>query len=156
MNLILYTCKAEKNRVDKSAYLTKIAEYSGSVRGELNLMNPEILINTDLSNLNAANYLYIPDFQRYYFVKDPISVRTGISVVPCHEDVLMSFKGSIKNQYAVVARNQNDYSLYIDDDQFKAYQNLEEGCITFSSGFTTSGFSFVLITAGNTDYVSEQ
>lgn len=153
MKVTFYTSSAEKIRVDKTAYLTEIATVEGTMRDTLDMFNPVITFPLDLESFNTVNYLYISTFDRYYFITDCISLRSTVTEVKCHEDVLMSYRNSIKKQYAIIARNQNNYSLYIDDSQFKAYQNFEEGCITFPAGFSTSNFSYVLMLAGDSDYV---
>lgn len=147
-----YTSTAEKIRVDKTSYLTKVGDFTGTMKGELSLMDPVILVSGDLTAFNTANYVYIAQLDRYYFISDMKAIRQSLVEVTLHQDVLMSYRVGIKKQYAVVARNQSDYSLYIDDSQFKAYQNFEEGCITFPSGFSTSSPSFVLMLAGSGEY----
>lgn len=148
----LYTCTAEKIRVDKSAYLTKVGDFTGTMKGELSLMDPVILVSGSLTAFNTSNYAYIAEFDRYYFIGDPKAIRQSLVEVPLHQDVLMSYRAGIKKQYAVIARNEKDYSLYIDDSQFKAYQNFEEGCITFPSGFSTQSPSYILMLAGSAEY----
>lgn len=148
----LYTSSAEKIRVDKTSYLTKVGDFSGTMKGELSLMDPVILVSGSLSDFNYANYAYISIFDRYYFLGDPKAIRQSLVEVPMHQDVLMSYRVGIKKQYAVIARNETDYSLYIDDSQFKAYQNFEEGCITFPSGFNTQAPSYILMLAGSAEY----
>ena len=65
----------------------------------------------------SANYIYIPDFNRYYFINDITSVRQNLWRLSLHVDVLMSYKKEISNTYAVVGRNQYVFNDYLLDDR---------------------------------------
>ena len=64
----------------------------------------------------SANYAYIPDFNRWYFVTDITSVRQNLWQVAMSVDVLMSYYGDILNLSAFIARNQNLYNPFVVDD----------------------------------------
>lgn len=155
MQITFYRYTGEKNRVNKDPYLTEIATHEGYFKNSASMENPVILMQGSLSsyimeNNNFVNYAYIYSMGRFYFVTDIVSVRNDLTEVHLHVDVLRSFKDSLLANYAIVQRSESNYSLYIDDSQFMAYQNQEEGCVSFPSGFsaTDSGVSYVLIVAG--------
>lgn len=64
----------------------------------------------------TANYAYIPDFNRYYFITDITAVGRNLWMISMSVDVLMSYYGSIINLSAFIARNENDYNPFIVDD----------------------------------------
>lgn len=65
------------------------------------------------------NYAYIPDFNRYYFVVDIVSVRSGLWLFKLKCDVLMSFKDDIYDLECIVARNETTYNLMLSDSKMK-------------------------------------
>lgn len=65
------------------------------------------------------NYAYIPDFNRYYFVTDIVSVRSGLWLFKLKCDVLMSFKDDIYDLECIVARNETTYNLMLSDSKMK-------------------------------------
>lgn len=69
----------------------------------------------------SANYVYIPDFNRYYFINDITSVRQNLWRLTLHVDVLMSYKNEIKNTNAFVSRNQFKYDVMVKDDLLTYY-----------------------------------
>lgn len=63
----------------------------------------------------SCNYMYIPTFNRYYFIDDIISVRNNLWRIVAHVDVLMSFKKEIFNQTVLINRNEFDFDLFLTD-----------------------------------------
>ena len=63
------------------------------------------------------NYVYIPLFNRYYFVDDISSVVYGVWSVSLSVDVLMSYKDTIKTLEAFVDRSQSNYNLKVIDNK---------------------------------------
>lgn len=92
MNLILYNMTCEQIRVDKSGYLTQVAQLTGNLREPSDLINPSITI--EYSGLPGANYAYISGFGRYYFITNITSIATNLWRLDMHEDVLMTFRGN--------------------------------------------------------------
>lgn len=111
IDINLYNNSSESNRVDKSSYLESVGTINGVLRDECNIIDP--VINLELSNPPVFNYIYIPTFNRYYFVKEFDFVRTGLYRLKLHVDVLMSYKDAIKNLECLVTRNEHRYNKYI-------------------------------------------
>lgn len=57
----------------------------------------------------SYNYVYIREFDRYYFVQD-ITYNMGVWLVSCVVDVLGSYKEDILNSYQYVLRSASDYN----------------------------------------------
>lgn len=59
------------------------------------VINPTIALKLDMSfNVSAYNYAYIPDFERYYFVREWTWER-GLWVASLDVDVLATYKAQI-------------------------------------------------------------
>lgn len=145
MNIKLYKNNSENEKIGKS--LVELGTLSGNIREGTSIINPVITTsNSVIEHLQNLNYIYIPDFNRYYFVTDVSTIRNGIWVLSCRVDVLESFKSEILSQKAVISRQEKKWNLYLDDGIFKTYQNPHIICKRFPQGFT--GQSFVLAVAG--------
>lgn len=121
MTIILYNSTAEIDVLNKSSHLTQVATLNGTLRQESDVVNPDILMEFD--NLPTFNYVYIQDFNRYYFVKNIRSFRNKLWVVSLHVDVLMSYRTDILNITCEVDRNEYDYDLLLEDNE-RVMENL--------------------------------
>lgn len=144
-DIVLQKNKSEKNAVDKK--LENITTMTGTLRGECSIIDPVIVAEAKMSDVTRCNYMYIDRFDRYYFVTDITSVRTGVVQFTCHVDVLMSFKKGILKNKAIIKRQQSTYNLYLNDGSLKIYQNPHITTKKFPSGF--SSMEFVLAVAGS-------
>lgn len=152
MKLILYNNFSESNKLDKN--ISKIIELDGNLREASSLINPSILIELNPNTINdlivdddkkhvtyngikitwnsfiynyvlSANYVYIPEFNRYYFINDIVSIRNNMWRLNMHVDVLMSYKKQIQQMNAFVNRNEFEYDKMIKDDLVSYYYDKE-------------------------------
>ena len=80
------------------------------------VLNPKMLLKWN-SDYIGANYAYIPEFQRYYFIDD-ISLNTGGNcVVSLSVDVLYTYAAQIMQMTVTAARSSNKYNRYLNDNQ---------------------------------------
>lgn len=145
MRVELYINNSEVEKVVKN--LTTLQSLEGTLREATSILNPTIKIE-GLTDIDKINYMYIPDFGRYYFVNDIRSIRSNLYEVSAHVDVLMTYAEQIKQQKAVIRRQENVWNTYLDDGTFKAYQNPLIVTKLFPNGFNNN--SFVLALSGTT------
>ena len=113
----LYRNTAEKNRVDKTSYLTTQGTYKGSLRSSCNVLNPEIVIQSN--SLPSSNYMFIKEFgNRWYFIEGWRIVATGLYELTASVDVLMTYKEQILNLEAVIERQEYNYNTMLTDDEY--------------------------------------
>ena len=126
----------------------------GTLRNEQDIEDPVVTITGtytqgDLPFIPKCNYLYIQEWNRYYFIRDCKCVRDQVWQLTCHVDVLMSFKSDILNLTAVISKQQgSEYSSKNFNDG--SYMTLEENFTEvseFPTGLNNSG-EFILMTAG--------
>lgn len=141
----LYKNNSELIKVDKD--LLPIATIQGSLTDASGLLEPTILLDGDISLINQANYMYIPAFNRYYYIKNPASVVNGLWRVSGKCDVLMSWKAPIREQEAIVAKQENEYNLFLNDGTLMAYSNPHVITKSFPHGFS-EGFDYSLTILG--------
>ena len=58
------------------------------------------------ANLMFANYAYIEDFHRYYYITNITSIHNSVWQLTMRVDVLMSYKNDIYSLKALVVRNE--------------------------------------------------
>lgn len=132
------TTYSHKNTVGKTLPTTYVI-LNGNLRDSCNVRNPVIIIDiSDSSNIDAyastearkqtiisnfitdnfkfVNYVYIPDFGRYYFIQDITLLRKNLYALSLHVDVLQHAE-FIRRQWAFVSRNQNDYDILLPDER---------------------------------------
>lgn len=105
MTIVLYKNSAEFNRVDKTSYLTEVSRLSGTLRDSTSVTEPVIMI--EYSSVPDFNYVFIPEFERYYFVDDYIIDVNNVYVLKLSVDVLMTYKVGILTTNAFVTRNEH-------------------------------------------------
>lgn len=150
-NLLLYQNKAESNRLDKTNYIELIGNITGVLRNECSIISPVIEIEMD--DIPTFNYVYIPVFNRYYFVDNIVSVRNRLWRISMSVDVLMSFKEQILKQYGFIKRNEFSYNQNLVDDKVPTqnnpiinYYEVQNTILNPRSAY--DGFAFVLTVLG--------
>ena len=144
MNIVLSINNSEKNKVGKS--LTSETTFSGSLKDETSITSPVFILETE--NPTNFNYAYIPQFNRYYFITDMVSVRTNLWRIRLSVDVLESFKTEIRNQNVILSASEdNGASNYLNGSQWRNKVKTLTDIINFSSGLNDSG-EYILITVG--------
>ena len=146
MEINLYVNSSEPERVIKS--LTDVATLTGSLHNESDVVNPYVIIEGAYFP-STANYAYISDFGRYYYVTEVSSIRNGYIGVSLASDPLMSFANDIKNLRAIIDRQADmaHANVYLPDDVIVHDSREFYAVKQFSNGFNDAG-EFILITAG--------
>lgn len=142
MQIVLFRNDSDIKVVNKN--ITEIATINGVWKENTDVLEPHVVINN--RSMTGVNYCYIPEFDRYYYIDDHAKITGGQVEIVCSVDVLMSWKEYFKILTAVIARQENQWNLYLNDEMFKAYQNPRIQTKKFPNGFTTQ--EFVLTLAG--------
>ena len=145
MELNLYYNTSDNRTINKT--LTPGLTISGNLREESSIIKPIITIQSD--NVIRENYLYIPEYQRYYYITGKESVRTGIWRIHMEVDPLMSFKRDVLALTVVVSKQSaiTNGNEYIDDGSLVTDNQLFKTVYKFAEGFNDNA-QYILITAG--------
>lgn len=111
-NIELYNNISEDNRVDKTGYITPVGTLNGVLKEATSIVTPSILIEYEYPNFN---YVHIPVFNRYYYVRNITSVNDRAWRIDLVCDVLMSYKDIILYQSGIIARQENVYNDMLND-----------------------------------------
>ena len=140
MTINLFQNDSEDNVVSKS--LTAKGTVTGTLRDGCSIIDPIIDIEgISGSDLPYLNYLEIVEFGRYYYIKD-IVLKGKLFECHCHIDVLETYKDQIKPLQAIIARNSEQYNLYLQDGLIKQYANPHIQIKQFPGGFTDYEYIF--------------
>lgn len=119
-SITCYKSSAEVIRVDKTDYLTEVITLEGNLRDECSIINPVITI--EYEGVPNFNYIYIPTFNRYYFIDRITSITTTLWEIEMKVDVLMSFKEALLNCSGFIDRNENEFNDLIVDNRISLQQ----------------------------------
>ena len=145
MTIELYNNASENEHLVKN--ITLVDTLTGTLRGEADVMAPEILIEGDATILEpTVNYARITEWGRYYYIQSKTSVRNGIVRLKLVGDPCMTFANNIKALSGIVRRQENDWNLYIDDGSFLTYANDLFYTKNFPNGLSDN--HFILVTTG--------
>lgn len=144
MKVNIYSNTSEPEKIGKSLEL--LAELTGNLVNETDVINPTIVISSD-SGIAQANYMYIPDFHRYYFINKIESIRTNIWRIHGHVDVLETYKTQIKKQTAIVDRLESVETPYLADGRY-TFESYNKYKIQKFGASLSKNLSYVLVVAG--------
>lgn len=149
LNIQLGTCLADNRIVDKTSYISFGSSVSCEVFHECSIMSPVFLLAYNPSYV-TCNYVYVPDWHRYYFIVDETVAPGGRIYITCKEDVLMSNKDEILNLDAQLIRNEEKRNKLIVDNRYPAEIMSTLGVFDFEETpfDVTSGYNLVLTVIG--------
>lgn len=148
-DITFYKNESPSNFVNKKLTLNHTMQ--GTLREGTSLIDPILIVEANAPGFqaNGYNYVYVPDFGRYYYITNIVSTYYKMWEIHCHVDVLMSFKDDILEQTAIVSRQETTYNLMLDDGTFMTYQNPKIQTKVFSNPTPFETQEFVLVVAGS-------
>ena len=147
MTIKVYQNKSEMTKVSKN--IKKIAAYTGDFRDrKCSVVDPKILFEATNPPDDLVNYMYIPEFNRYYFVYTIDNIRKNLWLITGHVDVLMSFKTDIKSSTQLVARQENRKNNYLVDSSLPIGVKRQFNCIEFGDAFVENPYYILTVMGG--------
>lgn len=147
MNILLYKTTNANNDLNKT--ISDKVELVGALRDASSIIAPSILIQ---SNPIGYNYAYIPEFGRYYYIKNITAFRKGAYIVDLKCDVLMSFKEEILNMSGIVSRLTSGDEYANRDIKTKCLETHRK--IVFENTPFTANGTYILVAQGGEDTVA--
>lgn len=147
MKATFYSSSAEKNRLDKTNYLSGATEVDILLKENCGMLTPVLIISASVAD---KNYLYIPLFERYYFITNITRLDNNRVEISCKCDVLMSHKEDILKLKVIATRSSNKYNQYLTDkaiaiesDYFPIVRRISKGLFQ-SNTLTEDNYIFAL------------
>lgn len=123
--IFLQRTDSEQNEINKQLAIS--TEIAVNLKDNCDIINPTFLISGSVDNLSQYNYIRVPTFNRYYFIKSITQIRHNLYEIHAHVDVLMSFKNEILNNTAILDRAHSVYDDYLQDTniQMESYKMVQ-------------------------------
>ena len=151
MQLVLYNNLSDKRQINKN--ITELSTVEIKLKNDGEIIKPTIILSAGFLP-PAANYAYISDLHRYYFIDGQKIIPGNQLELSLSVDVLMSWKSAILNSSVIAERTSNKYNKYIPDkipmlsrqnNIFKAFTPYQ-GAYAFDSGAITAETPCILLT----------
>ena len=139
MRIKLYKVYDRENKLNKT--LNNELVLTGSLKTEVSVCSPVIMLKSVDFNFSDYNYCYIEDFDRYYFIEDIEIDNLTLFEIRLREDVLMSFNNDIKNMTVQINESSNPNSNFIDckmGDKKELIQSID-----LENPFSKTGFLYM-------------
>ena len=143
LEISFYNMKSEKNKIGKTKDL--VSTLQGTLKEETSLIDPSIVI--EAVSVPVSNYMYIPEFGRYYFITNIESVRNNLWRIDAHVDVLDSYQNAIKENSALIERQENLYNMYLYDPEFLVQKDTVTFTVELNNFKTFDTQTYVVITS---------
>ena len=133
----LYNIQCDSRVVDKSGYLDgahTIKSVTMIPFDSEDVFSPSFTLDFDAGYL-GANYMYVPEWGRYYFITGITPTTGGRSVLSARVDVLQTYHAEILAQNCILVRCE-DYdaqNAYIHDQKAIPYQYTQTWTRDFGS-----------------------
>lgn len=127
MNATIYVNNSDKRVINKD--LTQVSQFTIDILQPCSLQKPRLVLTPESNGLHG-NYLYISEFERYYYIENQIMGK-GRIILECKSDPLMSFWQQIKELDVVLekagTKSSRYWNMYLNDEDAKMYNyTLEE------------------------------
>ena len=134
---------------DTGADANLIKTVTAKLKGDSSVGEPVFEIKYD-GDLLSANYFYVVDWSRYYFIPKPSTLSMQRMFVQGRCDVLMTYRTQIKELVCVIERQEDRdrCDMYLPDKAFRQESRHIVQCISFPNSFHKENSSFVLATGG--------
>ena len=133
------------NKISKTP--TSLFTLTGDLKEESSIVDPVIIIESE--SPISANYAYIAEFNRYYYIRNIENVASKLWRITMHTDVLKTFSEGILNSPCIVAKSSSKFNLYLNDADYKCQQNDIVMSQVFPSGFNIAGSYYVITCLGD-------
>lgn len=116
MQIIFYNYTGKTNVLYKTLDTSTAITRTGTLRRGTSIITPSIDVQTDLATFKSYNYCYIPDFHRYYFIMDRVSVTSSLIRLTMNCDTLRSYNYRIDKSHCYIERASIGYDSTVKDD----------------------------------------
>lgn len=147
--LIFAKLQSDRDVIGKT--WTDAQTIEGKLLFDVDILKPKFVIS---GNVSAYNYVYAPDFDRFYYI-DSIQAKTGdMMEIALSCDVLQSHMDSILDNDVILERSEYNYNAYFNDAQYWTKQNKKVQVIPFKTSaelectFDRDNNTYILTIAG--------
>lgn len=150
MNVTLMKNSSDRKALDKT--LTTITAVTANPLEDCDILKPRLVLRYN-ANIELINFMYIPEFQRYYFAN--CTVQPGGQIEITGEiDYLTTYNSAIKNTKVLLDRTSTEKlsNLFFADEKIRKYAYQRTQNVLFPNNPLNRDGYCVLITAGGAAY----
>lgn len=146
--MILYNYKGHPNTLNKT--LTQVGEINVTLRPELNTNTPQIKV-VNPPQMYTYNYVFIPEFGKYYFVSNYKFIGGNTYLLNLQIDLLQTYKDNIlKGSGLVVESDKSNPYISNRNNVYNIVPNTDK--IEFpNKGLLNSDGKIIMITLKGTN-----
>lgn len=115
MTVIFYSTRSDRLELHKS--LQQVGSANCTITDNCSIKNPVLILQYNRAII-AANYAYIDEWKKYYFIKDPVVMPGGRMRIELNEDVLYTNVDALESLRVEVIRNENLVEPYLPDNKY--------------------------------------
>lgn len=123
-------------------------DFTCALKDNTSILKPTLILRSDDASLAGFNYMKIPQFNRFYFIDDIVSLHNYQWEIHGHVDVLETYKDQILNNSAVIKRQQSKFNTYLNDPEWLTYAYEDVVAYKFTTPFNKA-LKFILAVAGS-------
>lgn len=125
MTLTLYLNQSDTLVVNKQIEAIK-SQVEFKLLDDCDEFSPVLILKNETA-AQRANYIYIEDWNKYYYITDRTYNNNGILTLTCREDVLMTLKGQYLGIPQIITRSSDPavYNSMLEDNLFQAQSNMQ-------------------------------
>lgn len=150
IQISLLRCTAERQRINKSGYISGSWICEGDIKENTSVMTPTIMLKKNTPPMDSKyNYMRIPAFGRYYYIEDIENVNDTFWIIRAKCDVLYTYRTDILNSRCILDKTEEPgkANLYYDDGSFVMDSRKYNQVLDFPYGLPEQGYN-ILICAG--------
>lgn len=152
---------SNSNYINKNLDEHQYIYLNAKLKAPCDILNPQLIVNYE-TEIFSYNYVWIPDFNRYYYIVGKEVLKGNRLILYLKVDVLMSYRNEILNSYQLITRSESaGKTTYVVDSNFPVRQAGYNDVIKFSSSVFTSNainetsFNYIINVAGGSKGASE-
>lgn len=155
ITLDLYRTPSDERMINKTLN-DKFSFDKINLKQDCSITHPEFVLGKTSSTepidtvgwWRKFNYCYCSNLDRYYFIRNIVFQKTGLVVLQCEVDPLMSFKDDILNSTQLVTRQEYKQQRYIPDTSLPIHAAVKTQITMFGNAIGGSDYTLVLETVG--------
>ena len=150
MQIQLYKNNTPPPHMGRTLTAFPVLNVPDNVIEKMDLLNPVLTFkNSDFPNIATANYCHLgAPFNRYYFMGTATAGEDGLTRIPCHVDVLYTYRQYILNADCIAERSSSSYSEYLQDEYIKIEKGYKYNISKFNYSFDPDTGDYILLVSG--------
>ena len=150
MTVTFYNCDEKVIKMDK--VLTSGTACTGAATTPVDTVDATFRVEATEAVVDGSNYIMVDTTPtRYYWILSKNAITANLWEIRCKCDLRKSASAAIKASTGVVARNESNYNMYLEDGKIPISAKKSVSVLNFPNTpfINTSSRSVVMLVAGS-------